>query len=123
MQHASKISKLVILAVLVSGCGANLKEKAIRSSFQAVRATQAGFLAYVKAKGKQIVESAKTNEEKRSALDALYEKVEPIHLAIQAAYSALAVAALEPTLDNLNSALTAAKRLYQLYESIGGDGP
>ena len=110
------------LLLLLTACGASFREKTIRLTFEGVQATQAGFLAYVERKGSRIIDEAKQAgkplEQAKAELDAFFAKVDPIHLAIQSAMSALILVTLEPKAEHLTEAIGAAKRLYDLYRKL-----
>jgi len=122
-----QVSPLLILVFLV-GCGGDAsKQKALKTSLVALNAAREGFVTWDEHHQAQIVADSTSLEQGQAALKDYRDKRAPIVEGFTVAYSALAAAALEPSVEMLVEASKAAMAVYQLIKDLTGkdlkDGP
>lgn len=104
--------------IILTACGGVARDRAIQTAHATLEAAHRGFMAYVEARGKRIVEEADSLEEGREALDALFESADRVHAAFRAAYLALAAAALREDDLTLENAIAAVDHLIEVYNTF-----
>lgn len=110
----------VALLFAVAACGADARQKALRTSLQALNASREGFVAWDARAQAELVTQAPSLEAGHAALRAHRDRRDPVVGLFVAAYSALALAALEPTGENLLRAAEDARRLYEAIRKLTG---
>jgi hypothetical protein len=104
----------LIIAFVVTACGGNAQQKALKASYVSLNAARDGFLAWTEARQEAIVRKAMTAEEAKAGIAAHREKQQLVFNTFSSAYEALALAALEPNAENLDEALARIQRLREL---------
>jgi hypothetical protein len=118
-QRQSLAAALVVLVAASCG-GPDAKQKALRTSLLALNAARDGFVAWDKTHQDKIVADAESYDQGKAALEVYRTKREPVVHGFSAAYSALAAAALDPSLEMVVEAAVAAKSVYDLIKSLTG---
>lgn len=108
----------LIVAFVVTACGGNSQQKALRASYVSLNAARDGFLAWTEARQEAIVRKATTAEEAKNGIAAHREKQQLVFNMFSSAYEALALAALEPKPENLDEALARIQRLRELIKRV-----
>lgn len=117
MRSAS--SRLLLLAFLFAACGGDRHQKALGTSLAALNAASAGFVEYDKLHQRRIVDDLATSfEDGKKRLAEYREARERVVGAFALAYAALAAAAIEPKLENLQTALRLARDVYDEIEAL-----
>src|SRR5512136_2752575 len=98
-----------------SGCGT---PKALRITLTGLNAARDGFIAYDMQVQTRIVSDASSFEMGRIKLDIYRAEREKVILALEIAYKALATAAVDPSELNITGAVTAAREVIGLVQSI-----
>lgn len=113
------------MILLLGACGASERQTAVRHALTALNTASAGFSTWDKQHQESIVRdpSLTSLEDGEKRLTAYRAAREPVLHAVTAAYAALALAALEPTLANLSQAAATAKILYDEIAALRTGGP
>lgn len=116
------IQALVLAALLNTACSSpeQTRRKTVAGAFTGVNAARDGFVAWDLARQDQIIEEAKSISDGEAKLKNYREHRHMVELAFEVAYRGLALAALEPTVDNLGKALTGVNQLYNLIQGLTG---
>lgn len=107
---------LLLLLAALSACGGH--DKALRVALTSLNTARDGFVAYDARRQQDIVQEAPSYEEGVSALKKYRTAREPVLHSFQAAYAALALAALDPKVENLQTAALDVKKLYDLIQKL-----
>ncbi|UCC72057.1 MAG: hypothetical protein JSV86_17065 [Gemmatimonadota bacterium] len=113
-----RLALVIFVALAATSCGPTAKEKALKYSLTGLNAARDGFVVWDEAHQKKIVEDATSLEEGKAALAAYRFKRERVLQSFTVAYSALAVAALDPSAEMLIEALQAAREVYTLIKTF-----
>jgi len=113
----------VICLVLAASCGPSAKQKALKYSLTGLNAARDGFVVWDAAHQQKIVDDATSLEGGQTALAAYRTRREHVLQSFIVAYSALAVAALDPSAEMLIEALNAAKEVYALIKTFTAGAP
>lgn len=111
---------VVICLLFAAACGPNAKQKALSYTVTGLNAARDGFVIWDANHQQKIVDDATSLGEGQAALTAYRAKREAVLQAFTVAYSALAVAALDPSAAMLLEALNAAKEVYKLVKDLSG---
>ena len=109
---------LIILAILLSGCGASLQQKTLQATYIGVKAAEAGFVEWDRKHQEDIVAAAPSLPAGVEALQEYRLKRDPVLQAFMSAYQLLYVAAADKKDAKIDAAIRAAKMLYELIETI-----
>lgn len=107
----------IALLVLVAACGAT-RAKTLRTTLAGVDATAAGFETWDGEHQLALVGQAETRDAAEAELVAYRARREVVVTAFEAAYRALAVAALDPDAGSIAPAVAAAQTVFQLVQQI-----
>lgn len=118
MMRAHRIVAVVLLVVAVA-CGAAQKEHRLRATLLVIDAARSAFVQWDREQQALIVLHAVSRDDGKRKLSNHRVAREPIVAAFQAAYAAVAVAAIEPT-DEHEQAVTSA--LLSLQTTVLGHG-
>jgi hypothetical protein len=88
---------LVLLVCFVAACGASAREKVLHGSYIAVTSAQSGFEAWDRVHQDDIVDKATSYEDGVAKLEAYWKAQVAVTNAFEAAYRAIAAAALADT--------------------------
>lgn len=124
-QRSRFYGSLGVLLVLLVGlqsaaCGADVRQKALRSSLISINAAQAGFVAWDDQRQQEIVEHATTREAALADIAYHDQAIEPIVVGFELTYHLLAAAALDPTDVNVIALVQQVDRLYRDIERMTG---
>lgn len=111
---------LPLLMLLFVACGAQSREKTLKTTFVGVNAAREGFLVWDRAQQTKIVDEATTFEDGRRDLLIYAERRAPVVEAFNVAYQAIALAALDPDAANLDEAVVQAKLLFESIKKLTG---
>jgi hypothetical protein len=114
---AKRLAPLVILA-MVAACGPDAKQQALKYSLTGLNAARDGFVVWDANHQQKIVDDATSLEQGKQALADYRAKREKVLQSFTVAYSALAVAALDPSAEMLVEALAAATEVYKLIKTF-----
>jgi len=106
--------------VLIAGCGASARERAIHTALVSLDAARDGFVVWDKHHQDDIVAKATSLEAGTAALAAYRADRDTIVQAFVVAYSALAAAALDSTMAKLMVAAKTAEETYTLIRKLQG---
>lgn len=124
VQVAGLIVALAILGLssLSSGCGASARQRELRVSLAAVDASAAAFEEWDRHHQHDIVVAAQSREDGQAKLADYRASREKVVAAFEAAYRAIAAAALDPDGGTIQPALDAAESIRALVSKLKG-GP
>lgn len=116
------IQALVLSALFTASCSnpEQTRRKTVAGAFRGVNAARDGFVAWDLARQDQIIADATSISDGEAKLKSYREHRHTVELAFEVAYRGLALAALEPTIDNLGKALTGVNQLYNLVQGLTG---
>lgn len=115
------LGALVIL--LAACCGPTAKQRALNTALAGMNAAMDGFLAWDEAHQQAIVDGQGDPEEKEQRIADYRAKREKVVQAFVLAYSALAAAAADQTVEKILEAANAAEAAYQLLKSLMAPEP
>jgi hypothetical protein len=118
MQHTTRRLSVVLILLAVASCGPDAKQKALKYSLTGLNAARDGFVVWDASHQQKIVEDATSLEGGKLALATYRSKRESVLHAFNLAYSAIAVAALDPSTEMLMEALKAAREVYLLVKTF-----
>jgi len=113
----------VSVALLLNASCSNpeqTRRKTVAGAFKGVNAARDGFVAWDLARQDQIIAAATSISDGEAKLKSYREHRHMVELAFEVAYRGLALAALEPTIANLDKALTGVNQLYNLIQGLTG---
>lgn len=113
-----KRNSLLLVMVLLAGCGVSARQKAIDVSYTTLKAAQAAFVVWDADHQQSIVEHATSLEDGKVKLAAYREKQAKIMLSFSTAWSALAAASLYQEPGWLAAAIEAASNVYTLIKEL-----
>lgn len=116
------LAPLALLLALLVACGPGAKQRALDTTLSTLNLARDTFQAFDTARQNAIVERAETKAEAEANIAAWREKRDKVVQAFVIAYSALALASLEPTVENLATAAMHAKAVYDAVKELRG-GP
>lgn len=96
------------------------RRKTVAGAFRGVNAARDGFVAWDLARQDQIIAAATSKDDGEAKLKSYREHRHTVELAFEVAYRGLALAALEPTIANLDKAITEVNQLYNLIQGLTG---
>ncbi len=117
---ARRASIVIVLLALAAACGPNAKQQALKYSLTGLNAARDGFVVYDANHQQKIVDDATSLDQGKQALADYRAKREKVLQSFTVAYSALAVAALDPSAEMLVEALSAATEVYKLIKTFTG---
>jgi hypothetical protein len=106
----------------IAACGASDRRKAVATSLAALEGARAGFEAYDHHQQNRILDTAKNFEEGQQRTAAYRARRAGVLEAFMAAYSALTIATLEPSLANLGEATRYAREVYDHVKALKDAG-
>lgn len=110
---------LILTMLAGQGCGANARQQALRTALTGLNAARDGFVVWDDIHQQSIVDKATSLEDGQAKLRDYRAGREKIVLGFEAAYKLLAIAALEPDVRNILTAVAALKSLYGTLRSLG----
>lgn len=113
-----RISVLIVLAAALSACGANARQKALRTSLTALNTARDGFSQWDDQHQIGIVKKATSKDEGKAALAAYRTKRQPVIVGFMVAYSAFAAAALDDNTARIAEAAKAAAAVYKIIKEF-----
>jgi len=121
MRRTIPAALVIALALTAPACGGDSKQKALKTSLSALNAARDGFIAWDKNHQDKIVAGATSLDDGKVKLDRYRKTREPVLQGFTVAYSALAAAALSPSVAMILEASKAATGLYALIRGFGAD--
>jgi hypothetical protein len=114
---------IALLAVLLAACSLSAQQKALHATYIGVKAAEAGFDTWNHDHQAEIVAKAPSLAAGEKALDAYHVQREPVLQAFIAVYQLLYLAASDTNQERIDAAISAAKTLYDLIETLKKPSP
>lgn len=110
----------IALIVLLVGCGANSKQRTLKTTLVTINTVRDGFSAWDDSNQTEIVNNASSADEANGQLAEYRRKRESVLVGFALAYEALATASLDLTEANFLLAIKQAQVLYKLIINLTG---
>lgn len=109
---------LIVVPLILSACGPNQQQKALRVALTSVNVARDGFLAWDREHQQAVVDRAANADQARARLDAYRRERNAVSAAFETAYKVIAIAAIEPTKENLKAVARAVFDLLTRVDNI-----
>ncbi len=111
---------IAVIALALVACGGNARTRTLRTALASADAAVIGFESWDRDHQLDIVDRAETREAAEASLAAYRAEREKVVLAFEAAYRAIAAAALDPDEGDVTPVIDAVQAAYRAVQALRG---